>query len=497
MSSQLISDITIIGCLLTTILLTGFYSEKVLSKSIKNKEIPRKIFHIAGTASAALSILLIHEYRLLLTAGIAASIFTYYAVSRNIFKSIDKHGRKSWGIFFLPVSYLILLVFFRDEKWIAISSLFILALGDSFAAIFGSLFGRKQYNLTGDKKSYLGSFVFFVAAFIIILVSVTSGLKNFPTLAINDYLIFSSLTIALILTLFEGISSKGLDNIFVPVIASLLLYIFLITPDPALLNNFIVGLGLALIVAVVSYRVQFLTNDGAVATFLLAGFVFGLGGWKWSIPILAFFLLSSILSKVRKKKNQQVEMFFEKTGVRDSMQVLANGGIGGLLVVINQIYPALDWYLIYVASLAAVCSDTWATEIGTMYKAKTYNIINFKPITQGVSGGVSVPGSLGAVLGAAVISFSGLFWINFNIFQYLIFIISAGFLGSLFDSIIGATVQAQFECSECTKTSEKNECCGTETNHVKGFLWLNNDLVNLFAGIFGGLIVIVFSSTFL
>lgn len=497
MNSQLITDIVFLVGLLLLILLTGVISEKVLTIKNIHNQIPRKIFHIVGTSAAAFSILLVNKYGLLLTVGFIAVIFTYFAVSRNLFKLNYQHNRKRWGVFFLPLSYVFLLLFFKDEKWVVFSSLLILAFGDSLAAITGSIFGRKRYDLTGDEKSYLGSTAFFVAALIVLVVTGSIKISKFPGLEINSYFLLSGVIIAFLLTLFEGIASKGTDNLFVPIAASLLIYIFITSPDAGILFNFVLGLLLAAAVGFISYRVKFLTNDGAIATFLLAGFIFGLGGLKWSVPILTFFILSSLLSKFRKNKNREVDIYFEKTGVRDSMQVFVNGGIGGILVVINQINPALNLYLIYIASLAAVCADTWATEIGTMYKATTYNIINFRPVTQGISGGISVPGTFGALLGAAVIALSGLFWINFNIFQYLIIIILAGFLGSFFDSILGATIQAQYECSECTNTTEKLECCGTETHHVKGFLWLNNDLVNLFASIFGGVIVIVISSTFL
>lgn len=121
----------------------------------------------------------------------------------------------------------------------------------------------------------------------------------------------------------------------------------------------------ASIIAFLSVKARFLTVGGAIAAFILAGLIFGLGGIKWSVPILTFFILSSILSKLRKKRNVEVEIFFEKSGVRDHYQVIANGGLGGVLVILYAIYPNELFYLIYLATLSAVCADTWATEIGT------------------------------------------------------------------------------------------------------------------------------------
>ena len=64
-----------------------------------------------------------------------------------------------------------------------------------------------------------------------------------------------------------------------------------------------------------------------------------------------------------------------------------------------------------------------------------------------------------------------------------------GFLGSLFDSLLGATVQGIYYCGHCKKETESPaHHCGERTLQVRGWAWLNNDLVNLMASIVGGLV---------
>jgi uncharacterized protein (TIGR00297 family) len=224
---------------------------------------------------------------------------------------------------------------------------------------------------------------------------------------------------------------------------------------------------------------------------LLAGVIFSLGGIKWSVPILTFFILSSILSKLRKKKNEEVELYFEKSGVRDYMQVIANGGAGGILVILYTLNPNELYYLIYLATLSAVCADTWATEIGTWKKTSTYNILNLKPIEQGVSGGISFVGSTGAVLGSIAIALSGIMWNTISTFEFIILIVISGVFGSFFDSLLGATIQAQNLCVVCSKITEKKIHCGSEANHYQGKKWINNDVVNLLSGIAGGVVIVI------
>lgn len=315
----------------------------------------------------------------------------------------------------------------------------------------------------------------------------------------NDFLVGFSLfevgcfiiSVAPILTALSLLIKTNHKYIFYFVFISMLLHLLINN----LLNptNFLIGILLAALIAAISNRLKFLTTSGSLATFLLASFLFGLGGLKWSVPILTFFILSSLISKVRKKHNHKIEEYFEKSGVRDHWQVLANGGIGGLLVIMYVYTQNELFYLLNIASLAAVCADTWATEIGTYNKANTYNIINLKKVEQGRSGGISVRGTLGTVLATIVMALSGLAWINFSTVNYFMLIIFAGVFGSLVDSIIGATIQLQYQCRRCNKVTEKRVHCGEETNYFKGVKFINNDFVNFCASISAIIFIVIFS----
>jgi uncharacterized protein (TIGR00297 family) len=261
------------------------------------------------------------------------------------------------------------------------------------------------------------------------------------------------------------------------------------------LEDVIIGIFFAAFICFISYKAKFLTLSGTIATFILAGLIFSLGGIQWSVPILTFFFLSSILSKLRKKKNENVELYFDKSGVRDHMQVIANGGLGGVLVVLNVLYSNEIFYLMYLALLAAVCADTWATEIGTWKKTNTYNILNLQKVEQGVSGGISFRGIVGSLAGSFIIMLSGLIWITVPYVKYLLLIILSGLLGSLVDSILGATIQIQYKCCTCGKVTERKIHCGMETKYYKGLSIINNGIVNLIAGISGILFLIILRRT--
>lgn len=259
-----------------------------------------------------------------------------------------------------------------------------------------------------------------------------------------------------------------------------------------LLHKIIVTAVLGFVISYSSLKLKFLSVSGAIVTFFLTFIVFYLGDVKWTVPILTFFILSSLLSKIRKRINPKVDSHFPKTEMRDRCQVLANGGFPGLVILCNQFLMSELFYIIYVSAIAAVCADTWATEIGNIINVNTYDVVRFHIIEQGISGGVSIIGFCGSLLGAIVISVSALPWLNNTIFTIAIFL--SGILASIFDSILGSTVQCRFKCTVCNEVIEKKEHCGFPANHLKGFKWLNNDGVNFATSVFGGLISIAFSS---
>ena len=54
---------------------------------------------------------------------------------------------------------------------------------------------------------------------------------------------------------------------------------------------------------------------------------------------------------------------------------------------------------LYAATVAAATSDTWATEFGKLSKSKPISITLFEPIEHGLSGGITMIGTFGSILG--------------------------------------------------------------------------------------------------
>jgi uncharacterized membrane protein len=95
-------------------------------------------------------------------------------------------------------------------------------------------------------------------------------------------------------------------------------------------------------------------------------------------------------------------------------------------------------------------------------------------------------------LGTIIIALSGSYWFNDNLYLYFLIVIIAGLIGSFFDSILGATIQVQFECNVCGKITEKTKHCSQTTTSARGLGWITNDVVNTLAGAAGIMVILLF-----
>ena len=248
-----------------------------------------------------------------------------------------------------------------------------------------------------------------------------------------------------------------------------------------------IGFILAIIIAYLAYSAHSLNTSGAIAATVVGTIVFGLGGLDWAILLLIFFVTSSALSRLFKKRKQGLDEKFSKGHERDAGQVFGNGGLATVFVLIHAIYPesTVGW-IGFAAALAAVNADTWATELGVLNPTQPIMITNLrKRVEKGTSGGISLLGTLASLLGAFAIVLPASFLTD-N-WSLLPIITLAGLFGSLFDSLVGATVQAMYYCPTDNKETEKHplHTCGTKTVHKRGWKWLDNDWVNFACGAFG------------
>ncbi len=240
------------------------------------------------------------------------------------------------------------------------------------------------------------------------------------------------------------------------------------------------GALLAALVSIVALRARALSPSGAIAAFLVGTATFGAGGWQATLVLFAFFIPSTLLSRIGyARKRALVDV--GKQGARDGRQVLANGGIAALAIVLSSKLGA-PLSAAFAGALAAASADTWGTEIGTLAKGAPRSILTLAPIPAGLSGGVTLQGSIAEVAGAALVAASA----TLCGVAPFVPVFAAGVAGAFIDSLVGAGAQALRWCPSCVRACETDpHVCGTPTVIHRGAAWLENDAVNLIATLSG------------
>ncbi len=268
----------------------------------------------------------------------------------------------------------------------------------------------------------------------------------------------------------------------------------------------VIGIVFSGLIGFVAYRRNSLSRSGAVGAMLVGTLIFGLGGWVWGLLLIAFFVLSTLLSHYREGEKETIAAEkFDKGNQRDLGQTLANGGAGALFALLTLIFPGSELLLVaFVGAMATVNADTWATELGVLSRDHPRLITTGEKVEPGTSGGVTRLGTMASLVGALAIGivgfglvvmdemFGGLglaalgikHW--YSVLWILPVAMLGGLAGSAFDSLLGATVQVIYYSPYREKETEKKiDPNGQPNNYLRGWKWLNNDWVNFLSSLVG------------
>ncbi|QQL49770.1 DUF92 domain-containing protein [Mucilaginibacter ginkgonis] len=193
--------------------------------------------------------------------------------------------------------------------------------------------------------------------------------------------------------------------------------------------------------ATVAALLKKLTIAGAAAGLIVAALIYAAGGVTGVFSLAVFFVLGSGASTIGLKRKQMLGLAEENKGQRTMWQVLANGGVAAILSAASLVIPGLHFpvTLLICGSLAAATADTLSSELGNIYGKRFYNIITFEKDTRGLDGVVSLEGTLSGILGAAVIAI--IYFSGTDDLMSATFVFLAGTIGTLIDSILGATLE--------------------------------------------------------
>jgi len=393
-----------------------------------NKMIIRKLIHlIIGLLVFILTFILARE--ILLWLIIAGTLFSFLTFNYDKFCILHKTNDASLGTLFYPLgilsSYLIL---YKMPISYFQTSLMVLTISDTLAYIVGQIKkGNGWFRILHDRKSAHGIMGYAFSAIIIFYVFLPSKLTN--------DIFFMSILI-LISVVFEIISWRGSDNFTIPFGLALF---FGITHKGLLDFAYLTCIIIFMIAGIyLFFKWNVLTRIGALAAWFIGVYLLGVMGWKWFEPVLIFFISSVLFTKI----HDFVIKTGKKSNGRNAWQVTANilwAVISSVLFLLTQ--NDLFIYL-FIAFVAAVTADTWASEIGPIFNRRSFSLADFQMHEAGITGGISFIGTMAALAGAFCISVVSyyLFFGQLNWNMILILSFSA-FLACFTDTLLGTFLE--------------------------------------------------------
>jgi phytol kinase len=192
------------------------------SKNILKEEGARKFIHIGVSNWWILAMIFFEGENAIWFAIIAPATFivlNYLSYRLNILKAMERNGKGSLGTVYFPISLLILVIVTygilgREYAYIGGIGILIMGYGDGLAAVIGTKYGKHKLK---NGKSLEGSLTMFVTSLVVSLILL--GISSVPNVIIY------SLAVASISTIIEYFTTRGLDNLTVPLGASLFYYL--------------------------------------------------------------------------------------------------------------------------------------------------------------------------------------------------------------------------------------------------------------------------------
>lgn len=434
--------------------------------------VTRKIPHaLCGLFAALAAFQLSHG---VVVAGVlaAATVALTVIVERGLIPVpgvFDGTRSRDYGLVGFAAGALVAVLAFWPDRVAIAAGVVVLGLADAGAALVGDRYGRHRVEAGGGVRSLEGSVAFVVIAFAVSWVFCRFGFE------LNTFMAVSvSLFVAMTTAAVELLVLPAADNLLITPWVALLLHVAReLSTDDALRWLAAVVFGCAIVPFML--RMRWLDLPGALSGGLIAGVAVGLGGWAWIIPAALFFSLTSLLTAYRSP--------VRTGGMRTMSQVAVNAGLPVLVPVIGYAFTRDPlWYAVSIGGIAAGIADSWASEIGRFSSREPLSLRTWARVPKGTSGAVSPLGSGATVLGALAV---GAFGALFGGLAMVPVGLAAGVVGSLVDTLIGATVQARFVCATCGATVEDGLHCGAPTQPSTGWRWMGNDAVNACANVAG------------
>ncbi|MCL4435992.1 MAG: DUF92 domain-containing protein [Thaumarchaeota archaeon] len=265
---------------------------------------------------------------------------------------------------------------------------------------------------------------------------------------------------------------------------------------PITIYELTLGLAIVTVLGAGAHRLRAIDRDGLIIG-ILVGFLLLLGGgWSWLFIIMLFFATSSASTRLKYSYKRSIGFGQEKGGARGWRNTVANGGVAAVVSVFTLYSNSPLLAAAFLGASATATADTLATEIGLLSKTRPRLITNLRQkVGAGTSGGVSLLGEITVISSSLMIGAIAILTgvSSMPATSTLAVSLLGGFVGSTFDSLLGASFQGVYRCTVCGTITESSTHCDTSAVKVRGINLIENNMVNLIATGIGAVVAALFA----
>ncbi len=247
-----------------------------------------------------------------------------------------------------------------------------------------------------------------------------------------------------------------------------------------------VSLAVSAVLAALAVWKKALTVSATVVAVLIMVGISAFTGYAGLVAFGVSFVGAVVIGFVGKRKREEREAdVHARKGARGVVQVLANSLPSFILGLIWFVTGKTCFLVGSVTAVTAGFADSAASDVGILSDGKVINIVTFKPQPRGLSGGVSLLGTVAALVASTTVA-AAVFAVGGIGAKSLPVVALVGFMGTIIDSVLGGSVQAKYKCSSCGILTERKEHCGAPTELASGCRFIDNNAVNFIASCVAG-----------